>query len=52
MYDQEAYELRQFRVCKDCGERVPQSETCELCGSDNITYETSTEEVLEEEIIT
>ena len=52
VYDQEAYELRYFRVCKDCGEKVSQDEICPLCGSENMIYKPSTEETLEEDIIT
>lgn len=51
VFDQEDYELRQFRICKDCGERVALDDVCPLCGSTKFVYESSETETLEEDIV-
>lgn len=51
VFDQEAYELRRFRTCKECDERVAQEAVCPLCGSDKFYYKTSDSEILEEDIV-
>lgn len=50
VYDQEDYELRRFKICKDCGVKV-NGEVCDTCGSTKLGYESVEEETLEEDII-
>ena len=49
--DQEDFELRQIKVCKECGTPLHSNHICELCGSDKHTYVTMEDETLAEDII-
>lgn len=51
VFDESDYELRRFRECRDCGERVPLADTCPVCGSRKFTYRTSEIETLDDDII-
>ena len=51
VFDQESYEMRQFRTCTQCGTRVPQDERCPVCGNNKFKYETAEDEILAEDII-
>lgn len=51
VFDQEDYELRQFRVCRECGARVPQAEVCPVCGSTKFEWQVAEDEILEEDIV-
>lgn len=52
VFDDEGYELRRFRKCKKCLERVPQDDICPTCGSDKFGYYTDEFETLEEDVKT
>lgn len=49
--DEEDFELRKIKVCKDCGEKLYDNESCELCGSDKHEYISLEKEILSEDII-
>lgn len=49
--DEEDFELRKIKVCKDCGEKLYDNESCELCGSDKHEYISLEKETLSEDII-
>lgn len=51
VYDQESYELRQFRTCTKCGTAVPQDKMCPVCGSTKFEYRAVETEILTEDII-
>lgn len=52
VFDEEDFELRQIRVCKECGEPVYDKEVCPLCGSTHFHYTTMPDETLKEDIVT
>lgn len=49
--DEEDFELRKIKVCKDCGEKLYDRSKCELCGSDKFEYISMEKETLSEDII-
>lgn len=49
--DEEDYELRKIKVCKDCGEKMYNHDRCELCNSDKYEYVTMEFETLLEDIV-
>ena len=49
--DEEDYELRKIKICKDCGEPMYDHDTCELCGSDKYEYKPMEYEILQEDIV-
>ena len=49
--DEEDFELRKIKVCKDCGEKLYDKHECSLCGSDKYEYITLEKETLTEDII-
>lgn len=49
--DEEDYELRKVKVCKECNEPMHNNSECTLCGSDKYTYVTMEYEVLQEDIV-
>lgn len=51
VFDESDYELRRFRECHDCGERVPLADTCPVCGSHKFTYRTAETETLDDDIV-
>lgn len=50
MFDDDAYELRRFKICKDCGEKM-YGDVCKVCGSTKYKYDVVTEETLPENLI-
>lgn len=50
LFDDDAYELRRFKVCKECGEKM-YGDTCKVCGSDKYEYKVEEEETLKEDLI-
>lgn len=50
VFDQDAYELRRFKVCKECGEKM-YGDKCQVCGSDKYEYKLVKEETLNEDLI-
>lgn len=51
VFDEEDYELRKVKVCKECGTEFHNRDTCELCGSDKYVYESMEYETLPEDLI-
>lgn len=51
VFDLEDYQLRQIKVCKECGEPMHSNDVCELCGSDKYEYVTMEYETLKEDIV-
>lgn len=51
VFDEEDYECRKIRVCKECGEPMHNDSVCPVCGSDKVEYVSIEEEVLEEDIV-
>ena len=51
VFDESDYELRRFRECSDCGERVPRATVCPVCGSTHFTYKPSEYEILDDDIV-
>lgn len=51
VFDEDDYELRRFRTCRQCDERVPQGEVCPVCGGTTFVYKTSEDETLTEDIV-
>lgn len=49
--DEEDYELRQVKVCKECGEKLNDKSVCPLCGSDKYEYVTMEDETLTDDIV-
>ena len=50
VFDEDAYELRKFKVCKDCGAKM-NGDKCLTCGSTEYEYKTQTEEAAPEDIV-
>lgn len=50
VFDQDAYELRRFKVCKECGEKM-YGDVCKVCGSNKYEYKTFKEETLDDDLI-
>ena len=48
--DEEDWQIRKVRKCKQCGQVVPTSAMCPICGSKSFKYETVDEDVLEEDL--
>jgi ribosomal protein L32 len=51
VFDEEAYELRRIKVCKECGETIIEETICPVCGSTKFKYESTETEVLTEDIV-
>lgn len=51
VFDEEDYELRKVKVCKDCETPLYRNDTCELCGSTKHKYISMEDEVLEEDVV-
>lgn len=49
--DEEDFELRKIKVCKECGEKLYDKNECPLCGSDKHEYISLENETLTEDII-
>lgn len=52
VFDEEDYEIRQVKVCKECGEKLNDKTICPLCGSDKYEYVSMEYETLPEDLIT
>lgn len=50
VFDESDYELRRFRQCSDCGERVPRANECPVCHGKHFTYKPSEYEILDDSI--
>lgn len=51
VFDEQDYELRKVKVCKECGEPLHGNDKCELCGSDKYEYVPMEYEVLKEDLV-
>jgi RNA polymerase subunit RPABC4/transcription elongation factor Spt4 len=51
VFDEDYYELRQFRRCKKCGEDVPEEKICPVCGSKSFEWVAEEDETLIEDIV-
>lgn len=51
VFDEEGYELRKIKVCKECGEPLHDKKECHLCGSKKHEYVTLEKETLPEDLI-
>lgn len=51
VFDEEGYELRKIKVCKECGEPLHDKKECRLCGSKKHEYVTLEKETLQEDLI-
>lgn len=51
VFDEEGYEIRKIKVCKECGEKLNGKVVCDLCGSDKYEYVPLESEVMEEDVI-
>lgn len=51
VFDEEDYECRKVKVCKECGEHLRDRDVCPLCGSDKYEYVTLEFETLTEDIV-
>lgn len=48
--DEEDWQIRKLRTCKNCGHIQPQGDTCEVCGKDTWKFENATTEYLDEDL--
>lgn len=51
VFDYDSYELRRFRVCKECQAKIPEDKTCPICNSTHFEYQPEEFETLTEAII-
>lgn len=51
VFDEEDYETRKIKVCKQCGEKLYDKDMCELCGDEHHTYESMGDEKVPEDIV-
>ena len=51
VFDEEGYEIRKIKVCKECGEPVHSDSECKLCGSKKHEYVALEEEIMDEDIL-
>ena len=51
VFDEQDYELRKIKVCKECGEPLHGQDVCPLCGSDKYEYEGLESETMAEDIV-
>jgi hypothetical protein len=49
--DEEDFELRKIKVCKECGEPLHSKHKCELCGSEKHEYVSLESETLTEDVV-
>lgn len=45
------WQIRKLRTCTKCGQIVPQSEECPICGSKSFKYEVAKTEILDEDLM-
>ena len=48
--DEEDWQIRKLRTCKNCGHVQPQCDTCEVCGKNTWKFENATTEYLDEDL--
>jgi hypothetical protein len=51
VFDYDSYELRRFRVCKECGVKIPEDKVCPVCNHTHFEYVPEEFETLSEAII-
>lgn len=51
VFDEEAYELRKFKVCAKCGARINTQDACPKCGSTKFEYVASEYEILDQDLV-
>ena len=51
VFDEEDFELRKIKVCKECGEKLNSAVECPLCHSHKYEYVTKEKEELKEDIV-
>lgn len=51
VFDEEDFEIRKVKVCKECGEKLYNKEICPKCGSDKYEYVSMESETLTEDIV-
>lgn len=51
VFDEEDYEMRKVRTCKECGEKMKNHEHCPTCGSSKTKYVVLEDETLSEDIV-
>jgi len=51
VFDQEDYELRQIKVCKECGEKLNDNTECPLCHSTKYEWVSLEDETLTEDLV-
>lgn len=52
VFDEDCYNMRKFRKCKRCGEKVPQDDICPFCQNTKFELVSEENEILPEDIIT
>lgn len=51
VFDEEDYEIRKVKVCKKCGEKMYDRESCALCGDEHYEYVSMESEKLPDDIV-
>ena len=51
VFDEEDYEIRKIKVCKDCGEPLNSESKCKLCSSEKHEYVSLENETLQEDVV-
>ena len=51
IFDDEDWELRKVKVCKECGEEMHSHTRCPLCGSDKAEYVSQELEILDDNLV-
>lgn len=45
------WQIRKLRTCRECGQIVPQADTCPVCGGKSFKYKNAEKEILEEDLM-
>ena len=51
IFDEQAYELRRVKICKECSEPILEEEICPVCGGKSFEYISTEHELIDEDII-
>lgn len=51
VFDEEDYETRKIKVCKKCGEKMYNRDSCNLCGDEHYEYVSMESEKLQDDIV-
>ena len=51
VFDEEDYETRKIKVCKKCGEKLYDRDSCDLCGDEHYKYVSMEDEIVTEDIV-